>query len=266
MGLFDVFKKKNCDICGSEIGLLGNKKLEDGNCCKQCAKKLSYWFDDRRHSTVDQIKQQLAYRAENEAQLQHFQPTKAVGEKNLVYFDERTRRFFVARSENYLEENPDILSYDQVLSSELKIDEDKTEIMREVTDREGNTKRVSYTPKRYLYEYDFEMLIRVRHPYFDEMRFRLNNQTLELESNGVSSLGNLFNFSATNFDPTRDVAYRSYVAMGEEITQLLTAKAEPVTPVAPAAPVQEAPRPKFCTNCGAPNTGSKFCSNCGSPL
>ncbi len=26
------------------------------------------------------------------------------------------------------------------------------------------------------------------------------------------------------------------------------------------------PRPKFCTNCGAPVSGGKFCSNCGSPL
>ena len=34
MGFFDVFKKKECDICGGEIGLLGNRKLEDGNLCK----------------------------------------------------------------------------------------------------------------------------------------------------------------------------------------------------------------------------------------
>ena len=30
MGLFD---KKNCDICGDKIGLLGNRKLDDGNLC-----------------------------------------------------------------------------------------------------------------------------------------------------------------------------------------------------------------------------------------
>ena len=35
MGLFD---KKYCDICGEKIGLLGNRKLEDGNLCKDCAK------------------------------------------------------------------------------------------------------------------------------------------------------------------------------------------------------------------------------------
>ena len=49
MGLFD---KKICDICGEKIGLLGNRKLDDGNLCKDCAKKLSPWFEDRRHSTV----------------------------------------------------------------------------------------------------------------------------------------------------------------------------------------------------------------------
>ena len=37
MGLFD---KKYCDICGDKIGLLGNRKLENGNLCKNCAKKL----------------------------------------------------------------------------------------------------------------------------------------------------------------------------------------------------------------------------------
>ena len=31
MGLFD---KKYCDICGEKIGLLGNRKLENGNLCK----------------------------------------------------------------------------------------------------------------------------------------------------------------------------------------------------------------------------------------
>ena len=59
MGLFD---KKYCDICGEKIGLLGNRKLENGNLCKNCAKKLSPWFSDRRSSTVEEIKSQMAYR------------------------------------------------------------------------------------------------------------------------------------------------------------------------------------------------------------
>ena len=48
MGLFD---KKYCDICGEKIGLLGNRKLENGNLCKNCARKLSPWFSDRRGSS-----------------------------------------------------------------------------------------------------------------------------------------------------------------------------------------------------------------------
>ena len=81
MGIFKkLFDKKECSICGGEIGLLGNRKLEDGNCCKECAAKLSPWFDERRHSTVDQIKQQLDYREQNRAELGGFRPTVAYGD------------------------------------------------------------------------------------------------------------------------------------------------------------------------------------------
>ena len=52
MGLFD---KKYCDVCGAKIGFLGNRKLEDGNLCKDCAGKLSPFFSDRRNSTVAKI-------------------------------------------------------------------------------------------------------------------------------------------------------------------------------------------------------------------
>ena len=62
MGLFD---KKYCDVCGEKIGLLGNRKLEDGNLCKDCARKLSPWFSERRNSSVNEIKRQLEYREEN---------------------------------------------------------------------------------------------------------------------------------------------------------------------------------------------------------
>ena len=69
MGLFD---KKYCSICGSQIKLLGNRKLEDGNCCKDCANKLSPFFSERRHSTVESIKEQLAYREANKAEVEKF--------------------------------------------------------------------------------------------------------------------------------------------------------------------------------------------------
>ena len=62
MGLFD---KKYCSICGEKIGFLGNRQLEDGNLCKDCAKKLSPYLTDRRQSTVEEIRRHLQYREEN---------------------------------------------------------------------------------------------------------------------------------------------------------------------------------------------------------
>lgn len=84
MGLFD---KKYCDICGEKIGLLGNRKLEDGNLCKDCARKLSPFFSERRSSTVEDIKRQLAYRAENEKKLAGFAPSITFDGSKKVYID-----------------------------------------------------------------------------------------------------------------------------------------------------------------------------------
>ena len=76
MGLFD---KKFCSICGEKIGLLGNRKLEDGNLCKDCAAKLSPWFTERKQSTVEEIKEQLAYREANKEAVSAFQTTRTLG-------------------------------------------------------------------------------------------------------------------------------------------------------------------------------------------
>ena len=57
MGLFD---KKFCSVCGEKIGFLGNRKLEDGNLCKDCARKLSPFFRERRSSTVEEIRAFIA--------------------------------------------------------------------------------------------------------------------------------------------------------------------------------------------------------------
>ena len=80
MGIFGkMFEKKICGICGGEIGLLGNRKLEDGNMCKNCAAKLSPFFSDRRSSTLEQIREQLAYREENRDAVAAFHTTRTLG-------------------------------------------------------------------------------------------------------------------------------------------------------------------------------------------
>ena len=106
MGLFD---KKYCDVCGEKIGLLGNRKLEDGNLCKECANKLSPFFNDRRGSTVAEIKAQLAYREANEGKVAAFTPTKTIGGNMKIYFDENKRQWLATRASNWRSVNPDVM-------------------------------------------------------------------------------------------------------------------------------------------------------------
>ena len=97
MGLFD---KKFCSICGEKIGLLGNRKLEDGNLCKDCAAKLSPWFTERKQSTVAEIKEQLAYREANKAAVSAFQTTRTLGRNIKVLLDENAGKFMVTSARN----------------------------------------------------------------------------------------------------------------------------------------------------------------------
>ena len=124
MGLFD---KKYCSVCGDKIGLLGNRKLEDGNLCKNCARKLSYWFDDRRHSTVDEIKAQLAYREENLEKVKAFNITRSIGRGTVLAIDEDKGQFMVVRTRDMMDENPDVVDISDVTGCDFDIDEDRNE-------------------------------------------------------------------------------------------------------------------------------------------
>ncbi len=174
MGLFD---KKYCDICGEKIGLLGNRKLEDGNMCKDCAKKLSPFFSDRRSSTVTEIKNQLAYREQNKQVLSTFSPTMNFGDSEKVYIDVMKGNFVVSRRNpgNWSDENPDVIPISSVMSCNLRIDEDKDEIY--TTGKDGEN--VSYNPPRYKFYYDFILEIKVNNPYFDEIEIKLNSSRVD---------------------------------------------------------------------------------------
>ena len=176
MGLFGkLFEKKECSVCGGEIGLLGNRKLEDGNLCKGCAAKLSPWFSDRRQSTVAEIQEQLAYREANQEKVAAFRTTRTLGERTKVLLDEDAGLFMVTSARNWEEANPDVLSFSDVTGCKLDIDESKTEI--EYKDKDGERK--SFNPRRYAYSYDFYIVINVNNPYFSEIRFQLNSSAVD---------------------------------------------------------------------------------------
>ena len=280
MGLFD---KKYCDICGEKIGLLGNRKLEDGNLCKDCAKKLSPWFSDRRRSTVADIKEQLAYREENREKAAQFRTTRSFGEDRKVLLDEDHRWFTVTRARDLAEANPDILDFDAITGCRMDIDESRTELTHE--DADG--KDVSYVPPRYEYSYDFFLIITVRHPYFDEMRFSLNSSSVYYEPQKLPQRAPMSHapmdrlsgrpkmINASRVDPEDCAEYRKYRQMGDEICQALEQARSGGRQPAGAAPeeniimreaAQDIPAagPWTCPACGGANTG-RFCEYCGSP-
>ena len=273
MGLFGkLFEKKECSVCGGEIGLLGNRKLEDGNLCKSCAAKLSPWFSDRRQSTVEEIKEQLDYREANRERVAAFRTTRTLGERTKVLLDEDAGLFMVTAARDLEEANPDVLSFSDVTGCKLDIDESKTEI--EYRDAEGE--RQSFNPRRYAYSYDFYIVIHVNHPYFNEIRFQLNSKAVDNDAETLLDgpedrrppLGGLRakvgGSLTSNAEEVRSsVEYRQYEEMGLEIRDALLQVRQQVRDEAAAA---AAPRTAItCPYCGATTTpdASGCCEFCG---
>lgn len=246
MGLFD---KKFCDFCGNKIGMFGNRKLEDGNMCSDCASQLSPWFNERRHSTVEEIKEQLAYREANKEKVAAFHPTKTIGKDVIFYVDETKGEFTIATSKELKNGNPDIIHLSEVTGCELDVKEDRDEVM--TTDKEGN--RVSYHPPRYSYEYDFTMIFNVNNPYFDQMKMKLNNSSVKLFPNGTIS---------ASIDPNSSAEYKNYINISNEIKAAFKEVKSDVQ--AAAAPKQAV----TCPCCGASTIpdANGCCEYCGSSV
>ena len=213
MGFFD---KKYCDVCGDKIGLLGNRKLEDGNLCKNCAKKLSPWFDERRHSTVEQIKKQLAYREENRSKAAAFNCSRSFGKGSTkLYIDDSARKFAVHRGNDFTSGNPDILDFSQAAGCDLDVRENRREMKRTV-----DGKSVSYNPPRYEYSYDFKVTLRVNHPYFNDMEFDLNGSSVHTGETRMTGNNSAWRFSSTgiSFTQQREIdTYNELIQMGNDL-------------------------------------------------
>lgn len=176
MGLFGkLFEKKTCCICSGDVGFLGNRKLEDGNLCKDCAGRLSPFFSERRRSTVAQIEEQLAYREANKDRVARFNTTRTLGTNTKVLIDEDAGQFLVTSSARWREANPDVLEFSQVTGCDLEIKETRTELRRR--NDEGDME--SYSPPRYDIDYDVYLTIHVNTPYFDEITLKVNDCRIE---------------------------------------------------------------------------------------
>ena len=265
--------------------MFGYKKLEDGEICKDCVKLLSPWFEDRRHATVAQIKEQIAYRQRNAKDLEYFTISRQLGKNEYIMYIEEIdgfpTRFFVTNHSDYKAVNPDIIFFKDVVSCVTDVDERHEEIKQ----RNSEGQMVSCRPPRYKHHYDFYIRMEIRNnPYFHEIKFRINSSDIVLETQGdvgggiggavlagvlqgagISTVGAQAE-TPGNFSERR--RYAECATICQKIEQAVEdgkRAAQPATVIV-AAPVQEAPKPKFCPNCGAPYEGGKFCQNCGSKL
>lgn len=280
MGLFD---KKFCDVCGEKIGMLGNRKLEDGNLCKDCAKKLSPWFDDRRHSTLEEIKSQLQMREENRSLVSSFHPGRVIrSDRYNLYIDER-QQLFAASVNLDREDNPDIISLSQITGCNLDVNEMRTEEYR--TDRDGE--RESYNPPRYSYSYDYYFYIYLNHPYIHEMKLKLNsmdiseddrNRRHDVERAGqemMSYLQNVTGCTVGGMGMNQGMGMQPAAGMNQGMSQNVNAQggmgtaaggmgAAAGAAAGAAFAGNAAEGPWVCQSCGATNVG-RFCESCGSP-
>ena len=242
MGLFGkMFEKKACSVCGGEIGLLGNRKLEDGNLCKECASKLSPFFSERRHSTVAEISDQLAWREANKERVAQFNVTRTLGNDTKVLLDEDAERFLVTTGERWRDANPDVLDFSQVTGCDTEIRESRSEL--HWTDDDGEEH--SYEPPRYDVDYDMYLTIHVNTPYFDEITFKINDYRIE---------------------ERMSVEFREAERQAGEIRDALTAVRQSVRDAA-----AEAAKPKVaqtCPFCGATTIpdASGRCEYCGGAM
>ena len=256
MGLFD---KKICDICGEKIGLLGNRKLDDGNLCKDCAKKLSPWFEDRRHSTVEDIKRQLEYREKNKKAVMDFCITRQINTRNYnVFIDDNKGNFTVARKLD-VNENPDIVPLSAVVQCRVDVERQQNE--ETYTTKDGET--VSYQPPVYKYEFDYTMRIKVRTQWFDDMDFRLNTfsissdnrrELMEVEQTGHQIIAAL---------TQNDAGIQPGTSMNTGMQPGMSMNAG-MRPGMNMNPGMQPDSGSWRCQCGAENTG-RFCEYCGQP-
>lgn len=232
-------KKKDCDICGEKIGILGNKKLEDGNICKNCAKKLSPWFSGRRQTTLAEIRDQLEYRQENEKEIANFKISRRLGVDTMVLIDDNAQKFMISYTGS-IEDDQDVIKFSDVLDCHLDVDETQTEIKQ--LDQDG--REVSYRIRRWEYHYNFHIVILLNNPFFDEIKFQLNSFRVEGQSRHE---------------------YDRYKDAGEAICEALSGHQKDYQPNKNEAVNKT---PAFCPNCGNPVTQDEavFCQSCGATL
>ena len=213
MGIFDkIFETKYCGICNGSAGVLGNKKLRDGYCCKNCEAWLSPYYKLNKAATVADINYQIDCRKKNVERLRQFNATRTIGLTTKLLLDEINGQFVITTSKNFRDKNTDVIDCSQVTNCTVDIIESSEEI--QYIDSNDNTK--SFNPPCYAYSYDFFVEIDVNVPYIDTIRFKINNTPID---NGQETLikmeGGLLNRFADALLPAK--SYKGMTSNAQEV-------------------------------------------------
>lgn len=171
--------------------------------------------------------------------------------------DRAVGKFIVTTATNWRDDNPDLISFSQVTGVDTDIHENKKEIYYK--DDEDRSK--SYNPRRYEYDYEFNVTILVDSPWFDKIE-------LELSS------GNCPDNPHTNL-------YRQYEDQMHTLYDILIGSQRQTygqnNSAASADPALKTREQEImdtvimntswiCSSCNRPNMYTLTCSNCGEPV
>lgn len=144
---------QQCSLCQNNLPTFGSKPIQDGWICRDCQRQLSYWLTDQELAKKNKadILKHIQYRQNNAILLEQFHPDIKVEGKYTLYIDTQNKWLTVAKSAQFLKENPDLIRFD---------------CLREVAFMDEKY------PSSNLIDVYFEMVI--RHYPFKKIRFKLN--------------------------------------------------------------------------------------------
>ncbi len=188
-----LFKKEACVLCGGKTGLL-DKKCQDGKVCKDCANKVSPWFDDWKSTSKLVLESHIAMRSADRTLAEMGNYNKVFGEFGVILIDEAARKFIafpdtssglfgsqrkVKSLQDVIDLGPDVISFDAVEDLEIDITETTREEKRTV-----DGQQVSYDPPHILYMETFTLRLKLDYPFFKTMNIQLNDGAVQIHNIG----------------------------------------------------------------------------------
>jgi len=188
-----LFKKETCVLCGEKAGML-DKKCIEGKVCKDCAKKMSVWFDDYKNSHKWTLEEQLLVREADAVFAKDLNYNKIFGEYGVILIDEEARKFVAFPStstklfgnqrsvksiDDVIDLGPDIIKFDMVEDFEIDIQEMTHEEKQTV-----NGQQVSYDPPHITYMETFTLRMKINHPFVKSIYIQLNDGAVQIKNIG----------------------------------------------------------------------------------